>query len=180
MMFKRFSLTLALLLAALGLASAQQITRVAVVDLSKVYLTYSRDSAAVRRLEEDRIKVQSEIDRLSNEIKDLQLKRVEASARSDPSEVLRLDQEIYRKAQFLADYYKAKQAELDDRSRRLMESSDFSQLVYRTIQSIAEMEGFSVILSSHSAGSVTSPIIWYSPAVDITDKVIQALIGSAR
>lgn len=91
-----------------------------------------------------------------------------------------MDQELYRRAQYLSDYYKAKQAELEDRSRRLMESSDFSQLVYRTIQGIAEAEGYSVILSSHSTGSVTSAIIWYSPAVDVTDKVIQALIGKAQ
>jgi outer membrane protein len=94
---------------------------------------------------------------MTEEVKDLQLKRAEASARSDQSEVLRLDQEIYKKAQYLSDYYKAKQAELNDRSNRLMESSDFAQLVYRTIQGIAETEGYSVILSSHSAGSVTIP-----------------------
>lgn len=169
-----------LLAAALSGLAAQQITRVAVVDLAKVYLTYSRDSAAVRKLEEDKIKVQAEIDRMSNEIKQLQVRRAEAVARSDQAEILRLDQELYRRAQYLSDYYKAKQAELEDRSRRLMESSDFSQLVYRTIQGIAEAEGYSVILSSHSTGSVTSAIIWYSPAVDVTDKVIQALIGKAQ
>ncbi len=180
MSFKRTVLVLILALAFLAGASAQQITRVAVVDLAKVYLTYSRDSAAVRKLEEDRLKVQAEIDRMSNEIKQLQVRRAEAIARSDQAEVLRMDQELYRRAQYLSDYYKAKQAELEDRSRRLMESSDFSQLVYKTIQGIAELEGYSVILSSHSTGSVTSEIIWYSPAVDITDKVIQALIGKAQ
>jgi len=177
---KRKFLAPALVLAALGTAQAQQITRVAVVDLAKVYLTYSRDSAAVRKLEEDKLKVQAEIDRMSNEIKQLQVRRAEAIARSDQAEILRMDQELYRRAQYLSDYFKAKQAELEDRSRRLMESSDFSQLAYRTIQGIAEAEGFSVILSSHSTGSVTSTIIWYSPAVDITDKVIQALIGKAQ
>lgn len=176
---KRISLAALLVLTA-GLAMAQQITRVAVVDLAKVFLTYSRDSAAVRKLEEDKLKVQSELDRMSTEIKQLQIKRAEAASRSDQEEVLRLDQDIYKKAQYLSDYFKAKQAELDDRSKRLMESSDFSQLIYRTIQGIAEAEGFSVILSSHSAGSVSSPIIWYSPAVDITDKVIQSLIGKAQ
>ncbi len=177
---KRTILAFLLTVAALSGLSAQQITRVAVVDLAKVYLTYSRDSAAVRKLEEDKLKVQSEIDRMSNEIKQLQARRADAVARSDQAEILRLDQEIYRRAQYLSDYYKAKQSELEDRSRRLMESSDFSQLVYRTIQGIAEAEGYSVILSSHSTGSVTSAIIWYSPAVDVTDKVIQALIGKAQ
>lgn len=177
---KRMFLAPALVLAALGAAQAQQITRVAVVDLAKVYLTYSRDSAAVRKLEEDKLKVQAEIDRMSNEIKQLQVRRAEAIARSDQAEILRMDQELYRRAQYLSDYFKAKQTELEDRARRLMESSDFSQLAYRTIQGIAEAEGFSVILSSHSTGSVTSTIIWYSPAVDITDKVIQALIGKAQ
>lgn len=177
---KHLVLAIALMTAACGAAVAQQITRVAVVDLSKVYLTYSRDSAAVRKLEEDKQRVQSEINRMSDEIKQLQLKRAEASARADQAEVLRIDQDIYRKAQYLSEYYQAKQAELEDRSRKLMESSEFAQLIYRTIQGLAEAEGYSVILSSHETGSVTSSIIWYSPAVDITDKVIQALIGKAQ
>jgi outer membrane protein len=177
---KHIAFTVALMAAACGIAAAQQITRVAVVDLSRVYLTYSRDSVAVRKLEEDKQKVQSEIDQMSSEIKQLQVKRAEASSRSDQTEVLRLDQEIYKKAQYLSEYYKAKQAELADRSSKLMESSDFAQLVYKTIQALAESDGYSVILSSHDSGSVTSSIIWYSPAVDITDEVIQALIGKAQ
>ncbi|MCK7487361.1 MAG: OmpH family outer membrane protein [Bacillus subtilis] len=100
---KRRILVPALFLAALGAVQAQQITRVAVVDLAKVYLTYSRDSAAVRKLEEDKLKVQAEIDRMSNEIKQLQVRRAEAIARSDQTEILRMDQELYRRAQYLSD-----------------------------------------------------------------------------
>ncbi|HSV56009.1 MAG TPA: OmpH family outer membrane protein [Magnetospirillaceae bacterium] len=177
---RRIAAAAFLILAALIPVWAQQITRVAVVDLSRVYRTYARDSAAVRRLEEDRQRIQTEIDRMSGEIRQLQARRADALARSDQIEILRMDQELIRRAQHITEFYKARQAELDDRSRQLMEGSDFYQLVYRTVQSIAEAEGFSVILNINPAGSVVSPIIWYSPAMDITDKVIQNLIGLAR
>lgn len=156
----------------------QQITRVAVIDLQKVYMTYYKDSQAVRALEEDKIRVNDEIRRLSDEIKDLQRQRLQLAVSSDPQTLKAFDEKLYSKAQFLSDYVKIKQAEIDAKAQSLSQGDSFVQMLYRTVQAISEAEGFSLVLSSRDATSTGSSVIWFSPMIDITDKVIQALLGS--
>jgi len=162
-----------------GTAVAQQITRVAVIDLQKVYLTYDKDSHAVRAFEEEKARVQDEIKRLGDEIKELQKKRLELQAKGDAVALKALDEQLYRKAQFLSDFIKVKQAEIDDKAKALAMSDSFAQALYRTIQSVAELDGYSLVINSRSADSVGSAVIWFSPMIDITDKVIQALLGAS-
>ena len=73
-----------------------------------------------------------------------------------------------------------KQAELDAKAVELTQSDAFVQTLYRTVQSVAEVDGYSLVLSSRNADEVGSSIIWFSPMIDITDKVIQLLLGAGR
>lgn len=166
------------LAAAAASAYAQQITRVAVIDLQKVYMTYYKDSASVRAFEEQKQKVQAEITRLSAEVTELQRKRLEIAASGDAAALKAFDAELYRKAQFLSDFVKVKQAELDAKAEALSKGDAFVQLLYRSVQATAEAEGYSLVISSRDASDVGSSVIWFSPMIDITDKVIQSLLGS--
>lgn len=157
---------------------SQAITRVAVIDMQKVYLSYDRDSYAVRAFEAEKAKVQDEINRLSEEIKGLQQRRLELQASGDASGLKTIDDQLQKKALFLSDYIRIKQTELDDKARDLASSNSFAQALYRAIQNVSEKEGFSLVINSRSMDSVTSPVIWYSPMIDITDKVIQSLLGA--
>jgi len=176
-MKKRAILSLALLAFCSG-AFGQQITRVGVIDLQKVYMTYYKDSQAVRSLEEDKVKINEEIRRLSDEIKALQQKRLEVLTEGDAAALKSFDENLYRKAQYLSDFVKIKQADLDARAEGLAKGDAFVQMLYRTVQSISEAEGYSLVISSRDASDVGSSVIWFSPMIDITDKVIQALLGS--
>lgn len=175
---KRRALALSLLALLALPAMAQQITRVAVIDLNKIYLTYEKDSHAVRAFEEEKARVQDEIKRLGDEIRQLQQKRLELQAAGDAAGLKALDDLLIKKAQFLSDYIRVKQAELDEKARNLASSDSFAQALYRAIQSVSELEGYSLVISSRSTDSFSSPVIWYSPMIDITDKVIQGLLGS--
>jgi len=155
---------------------AQQLTRFAVVDLPKVYTAFFRDSRAVRQFEERSQKVQSEIDKMTKEIQDLNSRKLDASLSGDQNEVLRLDNLIYRRSEFLKDYYKTKTAELDDQKKKLMQSGSFLDQVYDEIRYIAESEGYTMVLNMKE----TPGIIWYSTTVDITDKLIQNLVSKSR
>jgi len=157
---------------------AQQITRVAVIDLQKVYMTYYKDSQAVRAFEDEKQHVQDEIKRLGDEIKDLQHKRLDVLASGDAQALKTFDEGLYRKAQFLSDYVKVKQADLDAKAQALSSTNAFVQMLYRSVQSLSETEGYSLVISSRNADSVDSSVVWFSPMIDITDKVIQALLGS--
>jgi outer membrane protein len=157
------------------LLPAQQLTRFAVVDLSRVYMSFLRDSRAVREWEEARDQVQREVDRRNREIQDLQSRKVNAELQGSEAMVLDLENQIYRRTEALREYHQVKTAELEDWRSRLSQSDSFLEQVYDEIRFIAESEGYSTVLSLKE----NSGVLWYSPTVDITDKLIQNLIAKA-
>jgi len=155
---------------------AQQLTRFAVVDLPKVYSAFFRDSRAVREFEERSARVQTEIDRMTREIQELKSKQADMVLQGDQTQALKIENEIYRKSDFLREYYTVKTAELEDQRKKLSQSGTFLEQVYGEIRYIAESEGYSMVLNlKESTG-----ILWYSPTVDITDKLIQNLLEKSR
>ena len=156
-------------------AWAQQITRFAVVDLPKVYVAFFRESRAVRDFEERSARVQSEIDRMTAEIQNLKISQVNAQAQGNQEQALRLETDINRRSDFLKEYYKTKTAELDTLKNRLTQSGAFLEQVYDELRFIAESEGYSMVLNLKE----NTGILWYSPTVDITDKLIQNLMTKA-
>ncbi|MDR0495963.1 MAG: OmpH family outer membrane protein [Treponema sp.] len=162
----------------LGAASvfAQQLTRFAVVDLPKVYTAFFRDSRAVREFEERAARVQTEINKMTKDIQELKSKHADAVLAGDQSQALRLETEINKKSDFLREYYNVKTAELEEQKKKLSQSESFLDQVYNEIRYIAEFEGYSMVLNlKESTG-----ILWYSPTVDITNKVIENLLDKSR
>ena len=155
--------------------NAQQLTRFAVIDMPKVYTAFFRDSRAVRELEERSARVQTEIDRMNNEIQKLRSAYVEAQAQGDNERALRLENEMYRRSEFLKEYFQTKTAELEDQKSRLARSNTFLQQVMDEIKYIAESEGYTLVLNLKE----NTGIIWFSQTVDITEKVIQNLMSKA-
>jgi outer membrane protein len=159
----------AICLGALASLSAQQITKFAVVDTSRIYTTFYRDSKNVRDYEAKKAQYQGEIQRMTDEIKSLRQQKVDADAAKDDTKSARLDAEISSRTRTLLDYTKSKNAELDAIKKRLTTDDEFYSSLYDQIQKVAEADGYSMVLSLHEGNS----IIWYSPTVDITDKVIK-------
>jgi outer membrane protein len=150
---------------------AQQLTRFAVVDLPKIYTAFFQDSKAVRDFQEKSAKVQADVDRMTAEIQGLQKSKLDADTAGDKTTALQLDNEIYKKSEYLKEYYRIKSAELEDQKKKLTESTAFLQQVYDEIKIVAESDGYSMVLNLKE----NTGILWYSPTVDITDKVIQNL-----
>ncbi|MHC6204403.1 OmpH/Skp family outer membrane protein [Breznakiellaceae bacterium SP9] len=172
---KRVLLFAFLVVLSLG-AEAQQLTRFAVVDLSRVYVAFFRESRAVREFEERSAMVQSEIDDMTRKIDALRASQANAELQGDRSESLRLQNEIYRQSEYLKDYYRLKTAELDDQRSKLTQSGVFLDQVYDEIRFIAQSEGYSMVLNKQE----NTGILWFSPTVDITNKVIQNLTAKSR
>jgi outer membrane protein len=156
--------------------SAQQLTRFAVVDLPRVYAAFFRDSRAVREWEERSARVQNDIDRMTREIQELKSRQADAALRGEQNESVRLENEVYRKSEFLRDYYQVKTAELEEQKRRLSQSNTFLDQVNDEIRYIAESEGYSIVLNLKE----NRGILWFSPTVDITEKLIQNLLAKAK
>jgi outer membrane protein len=173
---KRAALFLIVCLAPCFCLGAQQLTRFAVVDLPKVHSAYFRDSRAVRDWEERSRRVQTEIDRMAKEIQDLKSKQADALMQGNQDQSARLENEIYRKSEALKNYYSLKTAELEDQRNKLARSDPYYKEVHDQIRYIAESEGYSMVLNLKDI----SGILWFSPSVDITDKVIQNLLDKAK
>ncbi|MDR2740969.1 MAG: OmpH family outer membrane protein [Treponema sp.] len=173
-MIKQISLFCVLFIS-LGLfVEAQQLTRFAVVDLPKVYTSFFRDSRAVREWEERSARIQADVDRMKAEIQSLQSAQLDAAAGGDEARSLRLENEIYRKSEYLREYFRIKTAELNDQKNKLAQSGTFLDQIYNEIRFIAESEGYSMVLNKENTG-----ILWYSPTVDITEKLINNLLAKA-
>ena len=67
----------------------------------------------------------------------------------------------------------------DDQAKKLASTDAFSQDLYKQIQNYAETNGFSLVLNLKSSDTVMNAVLWYSPMIDITSDVIQALTGKA-
>lgn len=168
---KKIILICALFLLALSAVTAQQITRFGVVDTSRVYNAYFRGSSAVRNYEKRRAEFQAEIQRLTDELRQLQQQRLDYQQSGNESAALRIESEITRRTQFLTEYTNAKNVELETMQRSLKTSDQFYQQLYSVLGKVAESGGYTMILSLQQANG----ILWYSDSVDVTDQVISAL-----
>jgi len=174
---KKFIIAIFIVLSGLGITTgAQQLTRFAVVDLPRVYVTYFRESRAVRDYEERVARVQSDIDRMNAEIQTLKNSQITAEFQGNRQLALRLESEINQKTEYLKEYHQLKTIELEQLRNRLSQSSSFLEEVYDEIRFIAESEGYTMVLNLKE----NTGILWYSPTVDITDKLIQNLMEKSR
>lgn len=155
-----------------ALYAQMDITKIGIVDTSRVYTTYFRDSTAVRNYESMKLEFQAEVDKATAELKELNLKKTQYLKDNDELSALKLETEITKKTDYLLEYTRSKNAELDAMKNKLADSDDFYKTLYNIIERIAEAGGYSIIMSLQQSTS----IIWYSQAVDITDQVINSLI----
>lgn len=168
------------LAAAAGFAFGQQVTRIAVVDLSRVISACSQDSQSVKEFERKKSQVQTDIDKMSGEIMRIMSLKADADKAGDKAASQKYREDIDRRTKSLQDFVNAKQAELDEEAKKLASNDAFSQRLYKQIQNIAETEGYSLVINLKSSDSVMNAVLWYSPMIDITSSVIQALGGGTQ
>lgn len=153
------------------LFAQQHITNFGVVDTTKVYEQFFRNSSAVKSYEEKRATFQEEVSRRADEIRDLQTKLQEAQDLGMDSDVKKYQDSIRIKSSSLKTYTQQKNTELNNIKKNLSNNNEFYKNLNRTIKKVAENEGLSMVINLQQSNS----ILWYSPAVDITDKVIESL-----
>lgn len=161
----------ALVFSVLSPLYAQQITKFGVVDTAKVYNAYFRNSAPVRNYEKKKAEFQAEINKYTDELQKLQLRKLEYEKNGNEAQAQRVQAEISKKSEFLVEYTNAKNIELESIQKSLQSSDAFYKKLYDSLGKIAESGGYSMILSLQQANA----ILWYSSSVDITEQVIADL-----
>ena len=121
---------------------SEQFTKVGILDIQKVYSIYFRESKAVKELQERQAAIIRNINRIDEEILNLEIEKLEALSRNDAREALKLDTEIFDKKQFRDDYKRIKTQQLQKLSEDLYQSDEFLDELLEAIQYVAESKGF--------------------------------------
>jgi len=156
---------------------SEQLTRIGIIDIEKVYSIYFRESRTVMDLQEKQNTILKEIQRIDDQILTLENKKLEAEMRGDQENALKLDREIFDRKQYLEDYKRIKMQQLKKLSENLYQSDEFLDELLEAINFVAESEGFSIILNNSK--QFKQFFFYYTKEVDITDKVIQELMSRA-
>jgi outer membrane protein len=167
---KKLSAFCLFLAAFLARAGAQQLTRFAVVDLDKVTVAFFKESKAYRDYEDQKVRVQRDLEQKAKNFTALKQSQYDAQNRGNTEEALRLRNEVIRQQEYLQEYERTVRAELEYQRTQLTQTDAFWQQVNNEIRYIAESEGYTMVLDSKTQG-----IIWYSASVDITQKLIENL-----
>lgn len=151
---------------------SEQITKVAVVDMELILTEFGSDTRAMRALDREKESFMSAVENIQQDINELELKLLEAEDENDDEEVLRLDNLIFDKKEYLADFIRVKGQQINSMQEDAADSMNRSQLeeIYRAISYIAENEGFSLVMDTSA-----DRLIWHSYDVDITDEVMEHL-----
>ena len=157
-----------------SLSAQASITRFAVVDMGRVAAAYAERSPDAKAFVEKRDRIQAEIEKQNQELQDLNAKLAEAQEQGKKDQVRTLENQIRSKTQSLQTYIKNSFADLEKDRDKLLSNTDFSTQVTSIIRVVAESEGYSMVLNK----SEGSAILWYSPSVDITNKVIERIRSS--
>jgi outer membrane protein len=169
---KRFVISWLLLGGLFAAAGAQQsITRFAVVDINKVTAAFSDQFASAQSFNEKSAKVQADIDRMNKELQELTTKLTEAQESDKQDQVRTLENQIKNKTQTIQNYIQTSFADLEKERVKLINNDAFLNRLTDVLRVVAQSEGYSMILSKQDG----SGILWYSPSVDITNKVIERI-----
>ena len=159
---------------ALTAVSAQKVSRVGVVDLSKIFSQYFRESVSFRKIEELQQTYEEERQRIVNQIDLLKEEKIKAQSDGNDSMVLRIDKQIDEKQEYLKDYHSVMTNRINRLKENLQASSSLSAEILQAIEFVAEEEGYSVIYKSQDPN-----ILFFSRDADITDLVLERLMRGA-
>jgi outer membrane protein len=161
----------ALMLLAPFLAAAEdEITKIGIVDTSKIYTLYFKDSKSLRDLGTFKENIIQESKKIEDEINKLKERKLKATQTGDDAEILRLNNLIAEKERYLNEFKQIKNKEYQAQISRLQIEDSFMQEISEAISNVAISYGYSIILEKNN-----NFFLYYSLDIDITDKVIEYL-----
>ncbi len=167
-----FSIFVSVFLSAFTL-SAEQITKVAVLDYTRILSAFYADSAEARRIDEMKTVFAQEVRRLQEEIQTLEERKLEAENRGNSRDALDIDNTIQDKKQYYQEYVRVRGNQIQQSAVNLGSSNELAREILKEIQYIAETNGYSLVLKRSDPD-----LLWWSYEVDITDLVLQRLMSS--
>jgi outer membrane protein len=171
-MIKKICFLFLLLVLGRGFAFAEQLTKIAVVDIIKIYKAFFQELKTIRDLEEFKKQYEAELDKIDNQLLELDKKIVEVKKEGNQEEVLKLEEKKGKLKSYRNEYYRVKYREYVNRFDEIKksQSQDLWLELIGIIEYIALKDSYSVVLR------IDDPyVLFYTKDVDITDKIVEEI-----
>ena len=172
---KRLLVTLAVL-AAFSLpvvAQSQQVTKVGVIDFTKVLLTAYKDTRGYRDYDQAWTDYTKEVASRTKEINDLQSQKLDADKAANKTLSMNLEKSISDKQTYLDTLKRVKGTVLQQQLAGLL-TGPVLQEIYDVVRFVAENGGYSLILRVDT--QYRDIFLYRIPEIDITDDVVAEIM----
>lgn len=149
---------------------SEQLSKIGVVQISRIIENFPTNSQAFQELNRLKEEYDENLPLYSEYLNQLNLQLIEMKNEGDEAEILKQESEIEAYENFMVEYHEAMNKRIANAREKLKDGSGIVESIFSSISFIAVNEGYSLILDAAEQN-----IIWYSPEIDITDKVIQRL-----
>ena len=171
---KRFLLAMVCVALASPLAAqTQQVTKVGIIDFTKVLLTAYKDTKGYRDYDQARADYNKEISSRMKDITDLQSQKLDADKAGNKTQSLGLEKTISDRQRDLDTYKRVKGAILSQQLSGLM-TGPVLQEIYDVVKFVAEGGGYSLILRVDT--DARDLFLYRIPEIDITDDVVAEIL----
>ncbi len=150
--------------------SAEQLTKIGVVDISRIYKSYYKESSSMRDIQKMQEELKSTLEKIQSEIDNLLLKKAEADKNDNRADILKYEDLLDKQIKYKKQYNKTMVQKIRAKESSLYRNSKTAVKIYKTIEYVAESEGYSLVFKK-----TDSDLIWYNQEVDITEKVLDRL-----
>lgn len=156
--------------AALVSIQAEELTKVAVVDMGRIVDAYFREAAGIKEITDLKKQYNVYVEKVKFEVADLKEKMIQARIDENRDQVRLLEKQIADKDRALKEYHSIMTEKIRKIKMANQVNNDFERRLQKVIQEVAISMGFSVVLED------SAYILWYDREdVDITGKVIERL-----
>jgi len=149
---------------------AEILSKIGIVNFSRIVEDYFAESAAWREVDSMRERYEEGKNDILQEIDDLRMAKLEAERKGNEREALQLEDKIYQKQEYLKEFHSVWTNRINSKINTIYQSSTFTAEILDAIEYVAENEGYSIILRSQDPN-----ILWYNREVDITELVLERL-----
>jgi Skp family chaperone for outer membrane proteins len=160
-------------LAAPAGAQTQQVTKVGIIDFTKVLLTAYKDTKGYRDYDQARGDYNKEIASRTKEITEFQSQKLDADKAGNKALSLSLEKTISDRQKDLDTYKRVKGAILLQQLSSLM-TGPALQEIYDVVKYVAETGGYALVLRIDT--DARDLFLYRIPEIDITDDVVQEIM----
>jgi len=149
---------------------AEVLSKIGIVNFSRIVEDYFSESAAWREVDSMRERYEEGKNEILEDIDELRVEKLEEERKGNEREVLKLDDKIYQKQEYLKEFHSVWTNRINSKIQNIYQSSTFTAEILDAIEYVAENEGYSIILRSQDPN-----ILWYNREVDITELILERL-----